>query len=76
MEIILLGSRLQFKNPITGQATRNVEEHYYARRIIANVDGVERQFRFTVIEMPYIVDEDEMIAAIESQLNAENHSTE
>lgn len=68
MDIILKESKLQFKNPIIGQPTRHVEEHYYARRIVALVDNNERQFRFMASELPFFATEDDMISAIEAQL--------
>lgn len=71
MNIILKESKLQFKNPVIGQPTRAVEEHYYARRIVAIVDGEERQFRFTKDELPFLATEEDMIIAIENKLNAE-----
>lgn len=69
MNIIIKSSNIQFKNPQIGQPTRAVEEHYNGRRIIADVDGEERMFRFNKDEMPFIVDEDNMILAIEQRLN-------
>ena len=68
MNIVLKESKLQFKNPVVGQPTRAIEEHYYARRIVAIVDGEERQFRFMANELPFAATEDEMIAAIKAQL--------
>ena len=68
MSIVLKESKIQFKNPIIGQPTRAVEEHYYARRIVAVVDGNERQFRFMANELPFVATEEEMIVAIENQL--------
>lgn len=69
--ITLKSSHLQFKNPVIGQPTRAVEDHYYARRIVAIVDSEERQFRFMKAELPFVVDEEEMVATIETQLIAE-----
>lgn len=71
MNIIIKRSNIQFKNPQIGQPTRAVEEHYNGRRIIADVDGEERMFRFKKEEMPFIVDEDEMIELIEQRVLAE-----
>lgn len=72
MTIILKSSHLQFKNPVLGQPTRAVEEHYYARRIVAIVDDEERQFRFMASELPFFATEEEMIEAIKNQLIKEN----
>lgn len=71
MNIVLKESRIQFKNPVIGQPTRAVEEHYYARRIIALVDNDEHQFRFMAKELPFVASEDEMVTAIENQLTTE-----
>ncbi len=71
MNIIIKSSNIQFKNPNIGQPTRAVEEHYNGRRIIADVNGEERMFRFKKEEMPFIVDEDEMIGLIEQRVLAE-----
>ena len=71
MNIIIKSSNIQFKNPQIGQPTRAVEEHYNGRRIIAMVNDEERMFRFKKDEMPFIVDEDEMILAIEQRLSKE-----
>lgn len=71
MNIIIKSSNIQFKNPQIGQPTRAVEEHYNGRRIITDVDGEERMFRFKKEEMPFICDEDEMIELIEQRVLAE-----
>ena len=72
MDIYIKSSSIQFKNPNIGQPTRAVEEHYNGRRIIADVDGEERMFRFKKEEMPFLIDEDEMIQLIEQRLLAEH----
>lgn len=71
MDITLKESKLQFKNPVIGQPTRAVEEHYYARRIVAVVENDERQFRFMANELPFVATEDDMVSAIEKQLTKE-----
>jgi hypothetical protein len=71
MNIFIKESKIQFRNPNIGQPTRAVEEHYNGRRIIADVDGEERVFRFKKEEMPFICDEDEMIELIEQRVLAE-----
>ena len=71
MNIIIKESKIQFRNPNIGQPTRAVEEHYNGRRIIVDVDGEERMFRFKKEEMPFICDEDEMIELIEQRILAE-----
>lgn len=53
MNIIIKSSNIQFKNPQIGQPTRAVEEHYNGRRIIADIDGEERMFRFKKEEIPF-----------------------
>lgn len=70
--IVLKAAYFQWKNPVLGQPSRAVEEHYYARRIVAVVNGIERQFRFTKDELPYTATEDQMIAAIDDQVKGEN----
>ena len=72
MNIIIKSSSIQFKNPQIGQPTRAIPEHYNGRRIIADVDGEERMFRFKKEEIPFIVDEDEMIQLIEQRILAEH----
>jgi hypothetical protein len=72
MNIIIKSSNIQFKNPSLGQPTRAVEEHYNGRRILADVNGEERMFRFKKEEMPFIVDEDEMVELIKQRLLAEH----
>ncbi len=72
MNIIIKSSNIQFKNPQIGQPTRAVEEHYNGRRIIADVDEDERMFRFKKEEMPFIIDEDEMITLIEQRIMEED----
>ena len=71
MNIIIKSSSIQFKNPQIGQPTRAVEEHYNGRRIIVDVDGEERMFRFKKDEIPFVIDEDEMIELIEQRILAE-----
>lgn len=71
MDITLKESKLQFKNPVLGKPTKAVEEHYYARRIVAVVENDERQFRFMANELPFVATEDDMVTAIEKQLTTE-----
>lgn len=71
MNIFIKESKIQFKNPNIGQPTRAIPEHYNGRRIIADVDGEERMFRFKKDEMPFVIDEDEMVELIEQRLLAE-----
>lgn len=70
--IVLKESKLQFKNPVLGQPTRAVEEHYYARRIVAILDGEERHFRFMASELPFKATEDDMIGVIKAQLTTQS----
>jgi len=72
MDIFIKSSNIQFKNPQIGQPTRAVEEHYNGRRIIADVNGEERLFRFKKDEMPFVIDEDEMIELIRQKIEEEN----
>jgi len=69
MDIVIRESKIQFKNPQIGQPTRAIEEHYNGRRILANVDGEERMFRFKKDELPFDIDEEGMIQAIENRLS-------
>ncbi len=69
--ILIKTSHIQFKNPKIGQPTRSVAEHYNGRRIVAEVEGKERLFRFKKEELDFDVDEDEMILAIEARLAEE-----
>lgn len=72
MNIFIKESKIQFRNPQIGQPTRAIPEHYNGRRIIADVDGEERMFRFKKEEMPFIVDEDDMIELIRQKIEEEN----
>lgn len=74
MNIIIKSSNIQFKNPQIGQPTRAIPEHYNGRRIIADVDGEERMFRFKKDEMPFVIDEDEMIELIEQRILREENN--
>lgn len=76
MDIFIKSSSIQFKNPQIGQPTRAVEEHYNGRRIIAMVNDKERMFRFKKDEMPFIVDEDEMIELIRQKIKEEENQEE
>ncbi|MGG3891996.1 hypothetical protein [Metabacillus fastidiosus] len=67
MNIVLKELKLQFKNPIIGQPTRAIEEHYYGRRVVALVNGSEKQFYFTKDEMPFLANEVEIISSIENR---------
>ena len=71
MNIIIKSGNIQFKNPNIGQPTRAIPEHYNGRRIIADVDGEERMFRFKKEEMPFIIDEDGMIELIRQKIEEE-----
>lgn len=70
--IIIKTSSIQFKNPQIGQPTRAIEDHYNGRRISADINGEEKSFRFTELEMPFNTDEDGMIALIEKELARED----
>lgn len=72
MNIIIKSSNIQFKNPQIGQPTRAVEEHYNGRRIIADIDGEERMFRFKKEEIPFLIDEDGMLELIRQKIEEEN----
>ena len=72
MNIIIKSSSIQFKNPQIGQPTRAIPEHYNGRRIIADVDGEERMFRFKKEEMPFVIDENGMIELIRQKIEEEN----
>jgi len=72
MAIEIIRTSIQFKNPVIGKPTRAVEEHYYARRIVALVDSEEKQFRFMASELPFIADEEKMITEIEQQVSKQN----
>lgn len=72
MNIIIVSSNIQFKNPQIGQPTRAIPEHYNGRRIIVDVDGEERMFRFKKEEMPFLIDEDGMIELIRQKIEEEN----
>lgn len=74
MDIYIKSSAIQFKNPITGQPTLAVAEHYNGRRITASVDGEDQMFRFTKDQMPFNVTEYEMIDVIKVQIAT--HSSE
>ncbi|OMC83367.1 hypothetical protein [Viridibacillus sp. FSL H8-0123] len=69
MTIEIVKTSIQFKNPIIGKPTLAIEEHYYARRITAIVDELERPFRFMASEIALDATEEDMIEAIEIQLN-------
>lgn len=74
MDIFIKESKIQFRNPQIGQPTRAVEEHYNGRRIIADVDGEERMFRFEKDEMPFVIDEDGMVELIEQRILREENN--
>lgn len=67
MDIIIVTSSIQFKNPKIGQPTRAVADHYNGRRITALVDGKEKFYRFKKDELLFDVDEEDMINAIEQR---------
>ena len=71
MNIFIKSSSIQFRNPNIGQPTRAIPEHYNGRRIIAMVNDEERMFRFKKDEMPFIVNEDEMIELIRQKIEEE-----
>lgn len=69
--IAIKSSNIQFKHPNVAQPTRAVEEHYNGRRIVVDIEGEERMFRFKKDEMPFVADEDEMIRLIEQRILTE-----
>ena len=69
MDIYIIKSVIQFKNPIVGQPTRAVADHYNGRRITAVIDGAEQLFRFTKDELAFDVTEENMILAIQNRLS-------
>lgn len=71
MTIYIKKSAIQFKNPMVGQPTRSVVEHYNGRRITADVDGKEETIKFLPGELTFEATEEEMIKAIETKLSAQ-----
>lgn len=69
MDIYIIKSVIQFKNPTVGQPTRAVVDHYNGRRITAVVNGEEQIFRFTKDELAFDVTEEDMITAIQNRLS-------
>jgi hypothetical protein len=69
--IIVKSSNIQFKNPQIGQPTKAIEEHYNGRRIVAIFDNEEQMFSFKKDEMPFLIDEDGMVAIIEQKITEE-----
>ncbi|QTD41540.1 hypothetical protein [Sporosarcina sp. Te-1] len=53
MQVFVKTVYIQFKNPITGQPTKKVAEHYFGRRVVALINGEERMFKFTKDELPF-----------------------
>lgn len=70
--ILIKTSHIQFKNPKIGQPTRSVAEHYNGRRIVAEIEGNERLFRFKKDELDFDIGEEDMVIAIEQRLAEEN----
>lgn len=66
--IIIKSSNILFKNPQTGQPTKAIESHYNGRRIIADVNGEEKTFRFKKAELAFDVTEEEMEQAIRDKI--------
>lgn len=67
MNIIVQESKIQFRNPNIGQPTKAITEHYNGRRIIANVDGEQKMYKFSKEELLFEATEDDMILAIEQK---------
>ncbi|MEK3888076.1 hypothetical protein [Bacillus sp. FSL K6-3431] len=42
MNIIIKSTRIQFKNPQIGKASKAIPEHFFGRNITASVEGEER----------------------------------
>lgn len=66
--IIICESKVQFKNPMVGMATKSIEGHYNGRRIVAEIDGERQTFRFDKDELVFNATEADMIVAIETKL--------
>ena len=69
--MFIKSSNIQFKSPVIGKPSRAVEEHYNGRSIIVSIDGEGQMFRFKASEMPFVIEEDEMIALIEKRISEE-----
>lgn len=69
MDVYIIESKIQFKAPQPGQQTRPCAEHYEGRRVFAEVDGVERLFRFTKEELAFDATEGEIEQAILQKLD-------
>lgn len=72
VEIIIIESKIRFKNPNVGQRTRAIEEHYNGRRIRALVDGEEKMFRFTKSELTFTAEESDIEEAILNNIQRDN----
>lgn len=68
MEIIILNSSVQFKNPILGQPSVACKDHYNGRSIRASIDGKEGLYWFDKEELPFAVNINEMTAAIKKKV--------
>lgn len=69
MSINIKSSVIQFRNPQIGQPTRAVVEHYYGRRVIANIDGTDQTYKFVPSELHFEATEEEIIMAINLKIN-------
>lgn len=70
MMIIIKESKILFKNPIVGQATRATVEHYNGRTVKYLVDGEEKLIRFKADELAFDVTEEQIETAIQNKLTS------
>lgn len=70
-EVIIKGTFVQFKNPVTGDTTRQIRDHYYGRRVVYLMGGKERSIKLSSSEVGYDAIEDDIVSAVKNKLISE-----
>lgn len=74
--IIIKSSNIQFKNPVIGEPTRAVKEHYNGRRVVALIDEEKDVFQFTKDEVSFEASEVTIIEKIREKRKTSNNTKE
>jgi hypothetical protein len=65
--ITIVESKLLFKSPNVGQATKAISDHYNGRRVVAMIDDERRIFRFEKDELDFYSEEEDMVRLIQEK---------
>lgn len=74
MDVAIISSKISFKSPELGMPTYANEQCYNGRRVIAEINGEEKSFRFRKEDIPFRASEEDLEQAVKDKIEEENNS--